>query len=147
MLESRNIITTWAIWKVTSGELLTKWAMRKKNYYIQKICEYLSCFSTYSPPELRHLSYWGIIFLYTCVKEAWHLWAQPHFDTSHQLLIIAEAPWSQPVLQVGKQVVVDQSEVRAVWRVVRQLPVEMLQHCSSVIICTHMRMCIVMEEQ
>jgi hypothetical protein len=43
--------------------------------------------------------------LYACVKEGCHLWAQPCYDIFHQLLIIVEALWSQPVLQVGKQVV------------------------------------------
>jgi hypothetical protein len=35
----------------------------------------------------------GNKFLYACVKEICHLWAQPHFDSFHQL-IIAEAQWS-----------------------------------------------------
>jgi hypothetical protein len=39
--------------------------------------------------------------LYACVKEVFRLWAQPHFATFHQILIIVEALWSQPVLQVG----------------------------------------------
>jgi hypothetical protein len=51
--------------------------------------------------------------------------------------------WSQPVLQVGKQVVVVWSEIGAVKRVVKLLPVEMLQQCSSVSSC--LRMCTVME--
>jgi hypothetical protein len=52
--------------------------------------------------------------------------------------------WSKPILQVGKQVVVARSEIRAVRRVVRQLPVEMLQQCSSANSC--MQTHIVMEE-
>jgi hypothetical protein len=40
-------------------------------------------------------------FLYACVKEDSRLWAQPHFVTFHQLLIIIEVLWSQRVLQVG----------------------------------------------
>jgi hypothetical protein len=32
-------MNTRAIWKVTSGELLTKQAMRK-NYYVQNMCAY-----------------------------------------------------------------------------------------------------------
>jgi hypothetical protein len=63
--------------------------------------------------------------LYAYFKEVCCL-CQPHFDTFHQLLIIAEALWSQPVLQVGRQVVVAQSEIRAQRRVIKQLPVEML---------------------
>jgi hypothetical protein len=35
----------------------------------------------------------GNKFLYACVKEVCHLWAQPHFDSFHQL-IITEALWS-----------------------------------------------------
>jgi hypothetical protein len=35
------------------------------------------------------------------------------------------------VFQVGKQVVGSRSEIRAVRRVVKQLPVDMLQQCSS----------------
>jgi hypothetical protein len=43
-----------------------------------------------------------------------------------------EALLSQPVLQVGKQVVVAWSKIRALRRVVKQLPVKMLQQCTSV---------------
>jgi hypothetical protein len=46
-------------------------------------------------------------------------------------LITVEALWSQQVFQEGKQVVVSRSEIRAVRRVVKQLPDEMLQQCSS----------------
>jgi hypothetical protein len=41
-----NLIITRAIWKVTSGELSAKQAMRKKKYYIQKIHTCLSYIST-----------------------------------------------------------------------------------------------------
>jgi hypothetical protein len=82
--------------------------------------------------------------LYACVKEVCCLWAQACFNTIHQLIIIVKLLWSQPVLQVGKQVVVAQSEIRAVRKVVKQLPVEMFQQCSSVGSC--MWTCIVMEE-
>jgi hypothetical protein len=41
-------------------------------------------------------------FVYACDKEVCPLWAQPRFDTFHQLLIIVKALWSQPLLQVGK---------------------------------------------
>jgi hypothetical protein len=58
----------------------------------------------------------GNKFLYACVKGVCCLWAQPHFDTFHQLITV-EALWSQPVLQVGKQVVVARSEVMNVRRV------------------------------
>jgi hypothetical protein len=85
----------------------------------------------------------GNKFLYACVKEICHLWAQLHFDTFHQLLIIVEALWSHPVLHVGKQVVVTQSEIRAVRRVVKQPPVKVLQQRSITSSC--MRVCIVME--
>jgi hypothetical protein len=56
----------------------------------------------------------GNKFVYACVKEVCRLWAQPRLDTLHQLLIIVETLWSQPALQVGDQVVVSRSEIRAV---------------------------------
>jgi hypothetical protein len=55
----------------------------------------------------------GNKFLYACVKEGSWLWAQPHFNTFHQLLIIVEALWYWLALQVHKQVVVAQNEIRA----------------------------------
>jgi hypothetical protein len=86
----------------------------------------------------------GKKFMYACVRAVGRLWAQSCFDTFCQLLVTVEALWSQPALQEGKQVVVAQSEIRAGRRVVRQLPVEMLQQCSSASSC--MRTCIVMEK-
>jgi hypothetical protein len=50
-----------AIQKVTTNELLIKQAMRIKNI-IYKNMYILRYFSEQSPPELRHLSYWGIRF-------------------------------------------------------------------------------------
>jgi hypothetical protein len=44
-------------------------------------------------------------------------------------------PSIHPVLQEGKQAVVARSEITAPRRVVKQLPVEVLQHCSSSISC------------
>jgi hypothetical protein len=81
----------------------------------------------------------GNKILNTCVKEVCGLWAQPHFDTFHQILISVEALWSQPVLQVDKQVVVAQSKIRAERLVVKQLPVEMLQQYPSAKSCMQMR--------
>jgi hypothetical protein len=49
----------------------------------------------------------------------------------HQLLIIVEGLWSEPILQVGKQVVDAWNENRAVLKVVEQLPDEMLEQCSN----------------
>jgi hypothetical protein len=83
-------------------------------------------------------------FLCACVKGVCLLWAQPCFDTFHQIHIIVKALWSHPVLQVGKQVVVAWSEIMAVRSVVRQLPFEMLQQCSCDSSC--MRTHIVMDE-
>jgi hypothetical protein len=48
----------------------------------------------------------GNKFLYACVQEICRSWIQPRSDTFHQLLIIVEALWSQPILQVGKEVTV-----------------------------------------
>jgi hypothetical protein len=88
----------------------------------------------------------GIKFLYACVKKICRLRAQPRFDTIHQLLTIVEALRSQPVLQVGKQVVVVRSKIRVVRRIVKQLLVEVFQQCSSASSCIRMRTRIVMEE-
>jgi hypothetical protein len=52
----------------------------------------------------------------------------PVLDTFDHLIIF-EVMWSQPVLEVGKQVVVPRSEIRALRRVVKQFPVEVLQQC------------------
>jgi hypothetical protein len=88
----------------------------------------------------------GNKILCACYKEVYNLWAQPHIDMFHQLLIVAEGLRSQPVLQVStsKQVVVARSEIKAVRRMVKQLPVETVQQCSSASSCTRRR--IVMEE-
>jgi hypothetical protein len=141
-------IITRATRKVTFGELLTKQAMRwetllftKNTYsYIRKL--FLNVITTW----IKALVLSGNKFLYACAKEVCCLWAQPRFDTFHQLLIIAEELWLQPVLQVGEQVAVAWSEIRAVSRVVKQLPVEMLYQCSSASCYTRMRTRIVMEE-
>jgi hypothetical protein len=77
-------------------------------------------------------------FLYACVKEVCLLWPQPCFDSFYQFLNIAEVLWYQPILQLGKQVAVAESEIRAVRRVVKQLPVEMLQQCLSASSCLWM---------
>jgi hypothetical protein len=86
---------------------------------------------------IEALSLWGNKFLYACVKEVCRLWSQSRFDTLHQLLIITEALWYQPVLQVRKQVLVARGEIRAVrrWSNNSQLK------CSSSV-----RVCIVIDE-
>jgi hypothetical protein len=78
-----------AIWKVTSGELLTKQAMREKIIIYKKIHTYLSYFSTQSRSELRHL-YRGISFCMPVSKKSAACELKACFDTFHQLLIIAE---------------------------------------------------------
>jgi hypothetical protein len=141
-MRRKNCRYTSVLRNVISGELLTKQAMRKTFLLYTK--------NTYIPKQLPNLVTAGTEalvasgnkFLHAYVKEVCCLWAQPHCDTFHQLVV--EALWSQPVHQVGKQVVVAQSEIRAVRRVVRQLPVEMHQQCWSVRNC--IRACIVMEE-
>jgi hypothetical protein len=131
--------------KVTSSELLTKQALRKKlllytkkNMYILKLL-----LNVVADKTEAHVTS-GNKFLHACVKEVCCLWAQPCLDTFHQLLIIVEVPRSQPVLQVGKDVVVAQSKIRAVRWVFKQLPIDMLQQCPSASRC--MWTCIVMEE-
>jgi hypothetical protein len=69
--------------------------------------------------DIKALVVSGLKFLYACVKEVCRSWAEPSFDTFYQLLIIVEVMWSQPGPQVGKQVEVAWSEVRAVKRVVK----------------------------
>jgi hypothetical protein len=121
------VINTKAIRKVT------KQGMRKKLLYI-KNTYILNLLLNVVIVEIETLVSENK-FSYACVKEVCRLWAQPCFDTFNQLLIIVEALWSQPVLQVGKQVVVAWSKIKAVRRVVRQLPTEMLQQCSSASSC------------
>jgi hypothetical protein len=84
-------------------------------------------------------------FLQSYVKQGCCLWAQPRFNTFHELIII-EVLRSQLVFQLGEEAVVAWCEIRAIRRVVKQLPVEMLQQCSSASSCTIMRTRIVMEE-
>jgi hypothetical protein len=122
-----------------------RWAVNKrsmrKNSYVEKIRTYLRYFSVLSPLELRHL-YRGVSFCMPVPKKS------AACELSHVLTYsinsLFEALWFQPVLQVGKEVVVGRSEVRAIRRVVKQLPVEMLKQCSSASSC--MRTRIVMEE-
>jgi hypothetical protein len=56
------------------------------------------------------------------------LWAVPRFVSFHQL----HDMWSQPILHMAAA----WSEIRPVRRVVKQLPVEMLQQCSSASSCS-----------
>jgi hypothetical protein len=99
-LSDKRILCKRAIRKVTSGELLTKQAMRKTVYYI-----------------LKMLTHWRGVSSCMSVKEMCRFWAQPCFDTLHQLQIIVEALWSEPVVPVDKEVVVAWSKIRAVRRV------------------------------
>jgi hypothetical protein len=75
---------------------VNKTSNKKKCYCIQKICTYLNYFSMEPLPESRNLSYQGISFLCLCQRVCC-LWAQSYFDICHQLLIIVEALWLQPV--------------------------------------------------
>jgi hypothetical protein len=138
-------LCTRAIQKVTSGDLLTKQAMRKKNVLCTKNTYMLKGLLSIVTTGIQALVILGNNFLYACVKEVCYLWVQPLFETFHQLLIFIKALRSQPVLQVHKQVVVYWSEIRAVRWMVKELSVEMLQQCCSVSSCMQMR--VVMEEQ
>jgi hypothetical protein len=107
---------TRVIRKITSGVLLTKQAITK-DYYVPKNT-YILVFKTFLSavtPELRHL-YRGISFCMPVSKKSAACELSPLFDDFHQLFIILETLWSQQVLQVGKQVVVARSEIRAVRR-------------------------------
>jgi hypothetical protein len=135
---------TIAVRKATSCELLTKQATKKKLYYIQKNKHMFELLLNVGTAGTEALLASGNKFLHACVKEVYRLWAEPHFDTFYQL-IIAEALWSQTA-QVGKQVVVARTELRAVRRMVRILQVEKLQQ-SSASSCTHMRTRVVIMEE
>jgi hypothetical protein len=104
----------WAVNKSNEKKLLYT-----KNTYILRLLVNVVT------PGIEAVVLSGNKFLYACVRGACRLWAQPRFVICHQFLNIAEALWSQPVIQVGTSV------IRAVRRVVKQLPVDMLQQCSS----------------
>jgi hypothetical protein len=116
-----SILIYGVIWKVASDKLLTKQGMRRKiiihKYSYVYILKQLLNTITSGTVELDVS---GNMFLYVCVKDICCLWSQLCFDTFHQLLIIVEVLWSQPILQVGKQLVVALSKIRAVRRVVQQ---------------------------
>jgi hypothetical protein len=120
-----------------------KTSNEKKKYYAQKEKYKLKLLLNLVTAETEALVISDTkICSYVYVKEVCRLWTQPRFGTFSQLLIVVEALWSQPVLQVGKQVVVARSEIRAIRMVVKQLPVEMLQQCSSASSCMRTRIAI-----
>jgi hypothetical protein len=63
---------TRAIWTVTSGELLTKQAMKKKLLYT-KITYIVKFLLNVVTARTEALAISGNTFLYTCVKEVCHL--------------------------------------------------------------------------
>jgi hypothetical protein len=68
-------LCTRAIQKVTSGEQLTKQAIRKKNTYkIDILKQLLKAVTTEIEDHI----------LYACAKEICRLWVQSPFDTFHQ---------------------------------------------------------------
>jgi hypothetical protein len=109
---------TKAIRKVTSSELLTKQTMEKilytKNMYIIKLL-----LNTVTA-RIAALGTLENKLLYACIKEACEL--------SHILMPSINSPLllKRCDLQVSKQGVVAWSEIRAVRRAAKQLPVEML---------------------
>jgi hypothetical protein len=121
---------------VTSGELLTKQAIRKNNKKKPYIIKLLLNVVTAGIEALVSVNK----FFYACVKVVCHLWSQPRFDTFHPLLHIV-IPTN---FGVGKPTLVARSEIGVVRRVVKQLSVEMLQQLSSTSTCNRAR--IVMEE-
>jgi hypothetical protein len=71
-----------------------QWAVKKtinekKNYYIQKE-KYILILLNVVTASTEALVISGNKFLHACVKEVCRYWAQPRFDTFHQLLIIVE---------------------------------------------------------
>jgi hypothetical protein len=126
---------TRAIRKVTSGELLTKQSMRKQILLYIKMHTYLTLLLIVVTAGIEELVVSGNTFLYACVKEVCRLSAQPLFGTFYQLFFIVETLCSHPLIQVGKLVVVARSEIRALRRVFKPLPVEMPRQCSSANSC------------
>jgi hypothetical protein len=91
---------------------------------------------------LRHWSYQGISFyMPVSKKSAACKFSHVLTRTMNSTLLLKRC---ETVLQVSKQMVVTCSKVRAIRRVVKWLPVEMLQQCWSV--NSYMWTCIVMEE-
>jgi hypothetical protein len=76
-----NAGSTRAVWKVTSGKLLPRQAMKEKNYYIQIILKRFLNIVTARIEALVSRNK----FLYARVKEVCRLWPQPRFDTVHYL--------------------------------------------------------------
>jgi hypothetical protein len=74
--------------KVNAGELLTKQATREKMLYTKKITYILKLHLNVVTAGIETLVVSGNKFLYACVKVVRRLWAQPRFDTFHQLIII-----------------------------------------------------------
>jgi hypothetical protein len=81
-----------AIRKVTSSEVLTKQAIRKK-IIIHKNIYILKPLLNVVTARIMAFVLSQNKFLFACVKEACLLWAQPCFDTFHYLIIV-EALWS-----------------------------------------------------
>jgi hypothetical protein len=81
---------------------------------------------------MRFLPYREVSFVCLCQR---NLRALLHSDTFRQLFIIVEVLLPQTVIQAGEQVIVTHNNIRAVRRMVEQLPVEMLQQGSNVSIC------------
>jgi hypothetical protein len=92
----------WAVNKTSHDKKL----LYTKNTYILKLL--LNAVTV----EIKTLVVLRNTFLHACVKEVCRMWAQPRFDIFHQLLITVEALWSEPALQVGKQVVVARREIK-----------------------------------
>jgi hypothetical protein len=132
---------TRAIRKVPSSEVLTKQGTRKKcnttNSYIRVLQLH---------PNIASV---GNEALISGSKLCMAVSKSAVYELSHVLIpsissSTVEALWSQPVLHLGQQVLAARSEIRAVRRVVKQLPVEMIQQCLSANSC--MRARIVVDE-
>jgi hypothetical protein len=92
------------------------------------------------------LLYWGISSCMPMSKKSAACELSHVLTPSINSLLFKCCDHNQLIIQVGKQVVVAWSEIRTVRRVIQQLPVEMLQQCSSASSCPHMRTHIDMEE-
>jgi hypothetical protein len=74
----------------TSGELLTKQAVRKKTIIYKKNAYILKLLLNVVTDGIEAFVISGNNFLYACAKEVCPPWAEPCFDTFHQLPIIIE---------------------------------------------------------
>jgi hypothetical protein len=121
--------------------MLTKQEMGKKNYYVLKICTILEKHIVKLLFIVVTLGIEALVILMNNLLQASEF---SHITTPSINYYYCWSAWSQPVLQVGKEVVVTWSNIRTVNRVIRENAVEMHQQCPSASSC--IQTCILVEE-